>query len=199
MDRDDLAEFHCIQPIENLPSIGERGILSHNGARGIPHRDVSNAEVQEKREVRTVPQADGSMRPLHDYANVFFHARNPMLFDRQHLHEELCVLRLKADLLDYPGAVIADGNAASDYSRLEPAPEGLAFVDRERTFAEYWTHANLYEYYERKRRRGAELLVPDRIPPDYINGVYVSCDSAAEACGAYPWPVTKDPDLFFQS
>jgi hypothetical protein len=158
-------------------------------------------EIQDRRAGREVPDVRrGKQRELHDYAPLYICARNPMMIKRSSWHEEICVLRVDPSVLDVDGAVVTDGNAASDYTRFAAAPDGLIEVDEELTFAEYWTDPNRYAYYDKKRRKCAEILVPDRVEPDFIKGVYVSSERAREACVAtgIPWPSTIDPDRFFQ-
>lgn len=48
-------------------------------------------------------------RPLHEYVNLYFCARNPMLFRIKDLHLELCVLQIDTNVLDLPGVVITGG------------------------------------------------------------------------------------------
>jgi hypothetical protein len=85
MDRGDLDELHSIQPIANVAGILELGILSHNRARVVEHVDVAAAEIQDRRVGVTVPGG----RPLHDDANLYFDARNPMMSVRRTRHAEL--------------------------------------------------------------------------------------------------------------
>lgn len=59
------------------------------------------AEIQDRRAVVRVPGG----RPLHEYVNLYFHARNPMLYKRLPMHDSLCVLRVSTDVFDLPGAV----------------------------------------------------------------------------------------------
>lgn len=137
MDRAQLAELHYITPIENLPSIRQHGVLSHHRAAGLQHRSVAMTEIQARRSGKRVPGG----RPLHEYANLYINARNVML--SKVLHEasidEVCVLRISADVVDLPDVVIADQNAASDYVRFTRAPDGLARIDNATVFSEYWT------------------------------------------------------------
>lgn len=201
MERADLTELGYITAIANLASIAERGILSHRLAEAIPHVDLAMAEIQDRRDGKPVPDMRRARpRDIHEYAPLYICARNPMLCRRQDRHEEICVLRVDPAVLDLEHVVVTDGNAASDYTRFSAAPGGLAEVDAEMTFAEWWTDPNPYEYWERKRRKCAEVLVPDRVDPSYITGVYVSCKEARKACRAVPasWPITVDPYLFFQ-
>ena len=55
-----------------------------------------------------------------------------------------------------------------------PAPDGLRYVDHQRTFAEYWTDGDLIEYWRKKAAKCAEVLVPDRVDPQYIQHAYVA-------------------------
>jgi hypothetical protein len=45
-------------------------------------------------------------------------------------------------VLNLPGVVVADGNAASAYTAFYPSPEGLPWVDEELVLAKYWTDQN---------------------------------------------------------
>ena len=67
-----VTELHCIMPIRNIPSVVAHGILSHESAGKLMHHSVAMQPMQERRDVKTVP---GGLR-LHQYANLYFHARN---------------------------------------------------------------------------------------------------------------------------
>ena len=82
MKPEDVRELHYITPIENLPSILEKGILSHKLASKIPHLSVALDVIQERRKNKIIPRG----RPLHDYVNLYFDARNPMLYRRLEQH-----------------------------------------------------------------------------------------------------------------
>jgi hypothetical protein len=45
-------------------------------------------------------------------------------------NEEICVLQVDAKVLDLPGVIIADRNAASDWVRFFSVDEGLKALDR---------------------------------------------------------------------
>jgi ssDNA thymidine ADP-ribosyltransferase, DarT len=83
MERAELDELHYITPIENVLSICEHGILSHNRMRklGLVHTSVAMQEVQDIRKGVMVPGSAG--KPLHEYANLYICARNPMLLKRK--------------------------------------------------------------------------------------------------------------------
>jgi hypothetical protein len=202
VDRSELEELCCIQPIQNLRSIAVRGILSHNAAADVPHVDISMEEVQDLRSGKRVPDArlpQAQWRWLHDYANLYFCARNPMLFKRLSRHRELAVVRIRPDALDLPAVVVTDGNAASNATRFGASAEGLARIDKTVTYARYWTHNDPYAHAEHKRRMCAEVLVPECLPPEYIAGAYVSCDdsAAAHAAEGLPWTAEIKRYVFF--
>ena len=197
MNREDVKELHYITPIENLPSILEKGILSHKLAGKVPHHSVALDVIQERRKNKIIPRG----MPLHDYVNLYFDARNPMLYRRLDQHAEICILRVKPSVMELPGVVIADCNASSDYVRFFPYPGGLKYVDRDIVYAEYWTHPDdpIAEM-EHKSKKCAEVLVPDIVNPDYLLGGCVSCVQARDACQVtgISISVTIDTHLFFR-
>ncbi|MGH2534276.1 MAG: DUF4433 domain-containing protein [Thermomicrobiales bacterium] len=197
MKRADIHELHYITPIENVPSIMAHGILSFRRARSIRHLSVAMPEIQGRREGVTIPGG----RRLHEYFNLYFNARNPMLYLRlqEGHHSTLCILRVDATVLDLPGVVIADGNAAAGATAFWASPDGLSRIDNERVFAQYWTDPDPYVQREKKRAIMAEVLVPDRVAPDLVIGACVSCRAAsgARALTACNLTTTIEEHLFF--
>lgn len=109
------------------------------------------------------------------------------------------MLQVSVDVLDIQNAVVSDSNAASKYVRFRPAPAGLEIVDRDRTFAEWWTHDDQIEQWRHSAQKCAEVLVPDLVPASYVVGAYVSCESSGQILQslAADLPITVDPKLFF--
>jgi len=198
VERADLEELHYITRISNVPSICTMGILSHRRAARVQHESVALPEIQDRRAKVTVPGG----RQLHDYANLYICGRNPMLYRRLDQHERLCVIKVSPDVLDLDGVVVTDANASAEglYVKFAPAPAGLRIVDRELTFAEYWTDPDQIEYYRRKSKKCAEVLVPDRVDPQYLTGAYVSCDQSLREFNelGVQLEVTVNPYLFFR-
>ena len=147
MKRADLHELHYITPIENLASIMRYGLLSKHQAKRIGHKSIAMEEIQEIRANKKVPGG----RPLHEYVNLYFSARNPMLYKRKGRHAEICVLRVSTAILDLPSVIIADGNAASEHAAFWPSPEGLKKVDGDIVFAEYWPDIDQIAEWKKKR------------------------------------------------
>ncbi len=121
---------------------------------------------------------DGTSRSLHSYVNLYFCARNPMMYSLQAHHDEICVVGVSPRVLRLDGVVISDGNAAARLTRFYPSPEGLANLDAELVYARYWTHDDPIEYAKRKAIKCAEVLVPDLVPPQYISRILVLTEEA---------------------
>ena len=191
-----VTELHCIMPIGNVLSVVEHGILSYERAAKLRHRAVAMQPVQDKRDQKQVP---GGLK-LHQYANLYFHARNPMLFKRLNEAHELCVLQVSKQVLAIEGTVISDQNAASDYARfLHPSQwELLPFDD---IFALDWRHPDdQIAYWRHKARKCAEVLVPRLVEPKFLSGAYVIDNAAASRLTALNCGLTAtvSPVLFFR-
>jgi len=200
MERSRIQELHYITDMANVASMLERGILSNRLVRRVAsgHVSVADAEVQARRASKRV-WVGRSSRPLHDYANLYVHARNAMLFFLLRRGQgDLTVLTIDPEVLDLDGVVVADRNAASFASLFLPAAEGIAVLDETAVFAEWWTSS-----FEAKQLRMAEVLVPDRVPPSLIKGAYVPDHAAAERLrshlGGRSLATQVNPWLFFRS
>jgi hypothetical protein len=193
--REELTELHYIAHMDNVQSITRHGILSNRWAAKLPHTSVAMQQVQNRRAKVVVPGG----RKLHEYVNLYICARNPMLFKRLDQHLDLCVLQVSTDVLDLPDVVVTDANASSDYARFAAAPGGLRIVDREATFAEYWTDQDPIVQLKKKSAKCAEVLVPDRVDPRFIMGAYVSCQAAMDRFNGLGTgiPVSINAHMFF--
>jgi len=188
-----VTELHYMTPIANVASIVTHGLLSHVRVAAVPHTSVALESVQDQRAGKQVPGG----RLLHEYVNLYFDARNAMMWLRR--SPDLIVVRVRPDVLDIPGAVVADGNAASGPTRFFPSPAGLVNLDAARVYAEWWTHEEYWEQQERKRQRQAEVLVPDVVPPEYIVGCYTWREAAAGECRRLvaEWEVEVNVHVYF--
>ncbi|MES9899210.1 MAG: DUF4433 domain-containing protein [Sedimenticola sp.] len=183
-------------PISNILSVLAHGILSHEQVAGLPHSDVSMADVQDKRDKVQVP---GGLK-LHQYANLYFDARNPMMYKRLAQIELLCVLSVSTDVMNIQSVVISDQNAASDYVRFYP-PNYLSVLNFDQIYADDWRHSDdRIAYWRHKSAKCAEVLVPHAIHSDYIQKAYVVSDMAKTQLTAtgFSKPVEIMPRLFFR-
>lgn len=199
MRRDELKELHYITPIANVASIRSRGLLCYRIASKLPHASVASAVIQERRAPKGIPGG----KDLHAYVNLYINGRNPMLYAVlcRYDSSDLCVLRVSTKVMDIPGCLVSDQNAASAYARFRPAPEGLQAIEKTVVFAERWTHPEdpIHEW-RHKAAMCAEVLVPSRVAPEYVIGAYVAQeDTVARVQSAWPGlPVVVNSYIFFR-
>lgn len=183
-------------PITNIGSVMERGILSYECVAKLPHRSVAMQPVQDRRDQKRVP---GGLK-LHQYANLYFHARNPMMYKRKDEAPRICILRVSTEVFNLSGAVITDCNAASDWVRFL-APKQWRLLDFDDIYALDWRHpGNRTRYYQHRSRKCAEVLVPQRVGPELLTGAYV-VDAEAQAlmdAEGFTLPVNVEPLLYFR-
>jgi len=190
-----IKEFQCIMPLENIPSVVEHGILSFERAAKLKHHSVAMTEVQDRRNKKHVP---GGLK-LHQYANLYFHARNPMLYKRKDEAANICVLRVSTAVLQNDGVVITDCNAASNYVRFYH-PSQLSLLDFNAIFAMSWAHQNdPIAQLRHRSQKCAEILIPDFVDPKFLEGAYVVSESvAAMLSSCFARPITVDRNMFFR-
>lgn len=191
-----VTELQCIMPMANIRSVLAHGILSYERAAQLSHASVAMQPVQELRDQKHVP---GGLR-LHQYANLYFHARNPMLYKRLDEAANLCVLRISTDVLQINGTVVTDQNAAGKYVRfLHPTQwRELPFDD---IFAMSWKHPDdQIAEWRHKSRKCAEVLVPKGVPSQCLRGAYVIDTQAEQRLAAigFRLPIVVNPALFFR-
>jgi len=195
MNREDVTELHYITAMANLPSILRHGILSHTLADQLAHDSVAMPEIQERRRNKQIPGA----RPLHEYANLYFDAHNPMLSKCRRRNAEICVLHIDPAVMDQAGVIVTDRNAASDWVGFFTVAQGFSVINRERVLARYWIHPDPYDEMSHKSEKCAEVLVPDRVDVQFIAGTYVANQVALEEFRRlnFQLPVRVRGDMFF--
>ena len=119
------------------------------------------------------------------------------------LHEksadDIAVLAVLQDILNRPDIFISTGNAAHSLSDILPASEGRKVISqiKKDTDKEYWTEED-----GSKRKMMAECLVPNVIPPEFIQGIYVASYDTADKMKAIlqrsKLPIVPEPNMFFR-
>jgi len=195
-----IRELFYITHVKNTKSILEKGILCHKRIEesGIPYERIYNKEVVSRRESITVP--DG--RSLWSFANLFFQARNPMLYTvvRNKPLDEIAVIGVDRSILDRADIFISTGNAAHSQSEIVPASEKKKVLPKiiYNINRVYWNEVD-----GSKRTIMAECLVPDFVPPQLIRSVYFGDYKAKykteESIGkSIDIPFVFVPRMFFQ-
>lgn len=198
------AALCYITPAANLSSILQNGLLSHTAIekRRMIHSDISMQAVQQRRDaVDVVP----GKTKLHDYVNLYFDARNPMMYKTVRRADisllDVCVVFVDYAVLMLSGSVVSDMNASSRYARFYTPDVGLKAIDFNGVYARYWTDTNAAQEFRRKSVKCAEALVLGCVEPKHIIKVVVGSISAqnmvcSEVFGSVPVQVNQD--LFFQ-
>ena len=180
---------------DNLPSILQRGILSHHKAEDIPDSNrIYDESIVSRRKERITP--DG--KSLWDFANFYFNPRNPMMY-RVYCCENKDVVVLRINLSVFNDAkYVSVGNAAVNISEIYDVKTGIAKIQT----PEIWKmlNADSWGAGEGKRLIMSELLVPERVSPNKIETVYArnmeNADKIKEKIkGARH--VVPEPNLFF--
>ncbi len=170
---------------------------------------LADPQVQQCRKNKILPNG----KLLHDHANLFFHARNPMLYKRidpkQHagkpgLLDDICVCKVSPQVMKENEVWVTDFNAASSGVCYYPVDEGIMRLDYALVFAKSWTALDINEQSRRKKIKSAEVLIHKKVPPHLILGVYVGSQSAFDSVTKILTETQKNvsvalnKDLFFQ-
>ncbi|MCB5265916.1 MAG: DUF4433 domain-containing protein [Candidatus Cloacimonetes bacterium] len=189
-------ELFYITHLDNIPSIMHNGILSHNEAERVDHHSVALQDVQDKRANKVIPKG----RALHDYVNLYFNPRNPMLYLIRNMVDRLCVLSVNSSVLQRQGAVVSDQNAARKLAAFYDPLIGFDKLDFDKIYLRNWNVPDEHEKYSLKGILCAEALIPDKVSFDYINSAYVVDDGVSHKLNdmGFDRPITIQPDMFFR-
>ena len=195
----DIKNLYYITHIDNLPSILERGILSHERIEeeGLQPAHIYNTDIVNRRKEKNTPD----QKSLWSYANLYFQARNPMMY--RVVHEKgakgLAVISVSKKILQAPGVFITDGNAANDPTQFYFPSDGLKMLGQQWKIIqnEWWNNLD-----GSKRKIMTECLVPNSISSEFIHSIYVADEetrvSVSEKVGSRSISVIPEPKMFFQ-
>lgn len=157
---------------QNLKSIFQNGLLSHNIAyeKGLIKEDISMDEVQQRRS-RRYATIDGKKYFLHDFVSFYFNTRNPMLYRRKNIQNELVILLVDIDIIDKKICCFTDGNAASRGTKAYLKKEELSNIPFEITTATSWNHEDLDIKRENVRKMCSEILIYPKVEISEISKI----------------------------
>ncbi|RKZ25699.1 DUF4433 domain-containing protein [bacterium] len=198
-----LRDLYYITHIDNLPSILEKGILSHKLVEKgkLEYTSIYDSDIVKVRRDKLTP--DG--RSLWDFANLYFQPRNAMLyrvvFFSGNKPDDIVIIGVKNSILrNVRDIFITNGNAASPNSLILPISEAEDEIKkiRKQVDKEYWKDED-----GSKIALMAEALIPDRVPPEYIQEIYVASREAINKVrqsidGHSGIPIIPEPFLFFR-
>lgn len=174
-----INKLYYMAHIHNIPSILEHGILCYNKARNVKHKSISDHHVQSRRDRRFIE----GYRTIHDYVPLYFATHTPMQYvitqngESPYYISPLFLAFIEVDpikVFQTPGVVFTDGNSACRETRFFKDMNDLEQIDwdiikKKRCFSR-----------EYKRKKSAEVLIPDRIPVDYFLGIVVFYEKVEE-------------------
>lgn len=164
--------FYHLTHYRNLRGILQEGIRSWTemNARNLVHEDIADPDAQRWRELTESVYS----RKIHDYAPLYLNPKNPMLYVRRHMNDDLVILKVPRSILEEVDYIFADGNAASGdtlYS-LDPL---ILDGSLDALTAEYWSNIP-----DGKRRRCAEVLIYPFVDPRFIDCAICSNENLAQ-------------------
>lgn len=173
----------------NVVNIMQHGILSNTQTtKSAKPVDISDHGVQRWREEKDPIYG----RKIHDYTPTYFNIRNPMLYVRKNIQDELCLIEISLSVLSEANFLFTDGNAAARDTAFYNSLDDLAHLPWKVLNASYW---NDFEY--GKRKRCAEVLIYPSIDPKYIKQIHCNSDVTLQQLSRINCNVTKTRELFF--
>lgn len=166
LERHGIQHLYHMTHITNLASIIQNGLLSHSEAhkQGLISVDISDPDVQDIRSGVVDPLYK---RPLHEYVPLYFSPRNPMLYRRQEMQEDIVILGLDPRILSEPDTIFTDGNAASSRTTFHRDIQMLQNLPWDSIRTRSWT-----DIPDGRRIKCAEVLVHSEIQPSRIQMVF---------------------------
>jgi O-acetyl-ADP-ribose deacetylase (regulator of RNase III) len=196
----EINNFYYICHIDNIQSILNNGLLSHNKVTELsPTTIYDNDIINIRNDIKPDPNNNNS---LWDFANVYFNARNAMLYRVIHEQkaENIVIITFKKSILDYAKTTthfISVGNAAHSESFFVDIEKGLKELIKiwKNWNKEYWSEAD-----GSKRLMMSELLIKDKIPPEYIESIYVATEEISNKIKqrTHFENIIKEAHLFFR-
>ncbi|MEA3522586.1 MAG: DUF4433 domain-containing protein [Campylobacterota bacterium] len=136
---------------DNVVNILRHGILSNTQAiNSADPVDISDHGVQRWREAKDPIYG----RKIHDYTPTYFNIRNPMLYVRKNIQNELCLIEISLSVLSKKNFLFTDGNAAAINTNFYNSLDDLIHLPWEVLNASYWN-----DFEDGKRKRCAEVLI----------------------------------------
>ena len=165
MQKLDIRELYYVTHINNLPSILERGVFSHEKveAEGVNPTPIYDADIVSRRNQITTPDT----RNLWSYANLYFQPRNAMMYRVVHEKDSrnLAVVGINTKVLSEQGIFITDGNAAHETTQFYYPSKGMEALQQQWSIiqSDWWNRDD-----GSKRKIMAECLIPDHVKPEHI-------------------------------
>lgn len=183
-----IGSLEHMTHFQNVDAICQEGILNHYNARKKNPYDISNHDVQDRRE-RKEPIYH---HRIHEYAPLYINPRNPMLYANLELQESIYIIKVSLDVLDELPFLFTDGNAAADMTGFLNNTDDLDKLPMDVLKSRFWNN-----FYDGRRKMCAEVLIYDHIPAEYIEKVYCRSSLAKYRALDYSKPVEVASAYYF--
>ena len=199
MKKNNIKSLYYITHIQNLPSILNQGILSHQKVEelGVAYTPIYDSDIVSKRKDKFTPEKNS----LWEYANLYFQPRNPMMY--RVIHEQnkrnLAIVGVKSEVLNLDRVRVTDGNAANDPTKFFPIKEGLVMLRNQWKIiqSDWWNDQD-----GSKRKIMSECLIPGQISPKFIDSIFVVDHQAKKQVesiiNSAKVHIIPEPHMFFQ-
>jgi hypothetical protein len=173
-----MSNLYYMAPLGNAATIAAFGILSYNtihanGDLDAVVQNIADPFVNSRRHRRMI---DG--RSLHDYVPLYWATHTPMqyvvTFHQNLPQEQLIFFVLDSDrVLELPRVWTTDGNAASNETTFYEGAGAIEHLD--------WRVLRTPNCYspEYRRKKCAEVLVPDHVSQELITAIHTVDNSVA--------------------
>jgi hypothetical protein len=186
-----LSELFHITHWRNLGSILQYGILSYN--RVVPMRlnyiSIADEDIRSRRSGIRVCGICGD-RNANDYVPLFFSPRSPMLssikFQGQHAQEEIVYVCVDGAILAEDGVHFSNGNVADHDSTIYHDLSCLGMLDWDVIRARSWYREDERDIEVVRRKKAAEVLVPDSVNARWFRRIVVCSPSLADTIRKFP-------------
>ena len=171
----DIQELYYIADIDNVASILDKGILSHNDALNIPHKDISSKTIQALRKTKVI-STDSSAEaklPLWSFVCLFAQPHNAMMYLSKDKH--ICILRIDKTLLENKDILISDRNASCHNAKFTKAQNWTLTEETARCLYSRYSlpfSTNAIDANDYKSIRQLEILCPKTVATNYILGFF---------------------------
>ncbi|MBP9993428.1 MAG: DUF4433 domain-containing protein [bacterium] len=175
-----------ITHIDNIPHILRNGIVKADS----PLRDDNYVSIGDQQVIRVRTEMAVDDRRISDYIPFYFGPRSPMLYVIQHGYNGVqsvepwnivyCVIRLDDVVNNNIDCVFTNGHALSKITTFFPK-ECLIGIDNIVKYDDvYSSQWDIETDIDLKRRKEAELLIKNDLPPQFIKGFVVYNEEAKQ-------------------
>lgn len=170
MEIPNIEYFYHLTHKKNLPNILKYGLVSHNEAHNkkLNIVDISMESVIKKRGLKRDKIHN---RILNDYVPLYFNPKNPMLYVRKNIQNELVLICTDPKSSFNNDSIFTDGNAASNQTNFYNTKSDLQKLNWENIFAKTWFDKPEGRE-ESSRIRCAEILIYPKINISSIRKVF---------------------------